>query len=402
MKFLERFGATSSRSGPGQILVMTGLMLAVIIGIVAIVVDAGFAWGQFRHTQNGTDAAAEAGALRLMQHLNGTAVVDDATVNAAVNEAGAANDVTIVEAYYTDMDGALLRSDGSTTTNPAEAARVGSGAIPPCAANCAGPDAAGVRATGSRVFGTYFARILGVDTLTTKRDATAVAGWVQEPCEDANGCPLIPVTVPVTIVSCNNQNRPVPEIDPVTGQPKPYLKYVHYTLPLCHSDPGNVGWLDWTPPAGGVSELAEEIRHPKPRTIVMPEWHFVTETGNVNASQVEDAINLYAGQIVFIPMFDSSCNIDPPGAAVDACPPPNVGGNGQNQWYHLPQFGAFLLDAPKGAFINGNNTADCTGSSGATSCLRGMFVDFQIGGTVGTDRPDDPNAAVFSGIQLIH
>ena len=37
-------------------------MLAVIIGIVAIVIDAGFAWGQFRHTQNGTDAAAEAGA----------------------------------------------------------------------------------------------------------------------------------------------------------------------------------------------------------------------------------------------------------------------------------------------------------------------------------------------------
>ena len=142
-------------------------------------------------------------------------------VNTAVNEAGARQrrDDRRGARRPTSTGALLRRADGnSTTTNPADAVRVGSG-HPTVRSDCAGPDAAGVKAIGSRVFGTYFARILGVDRSTTKRDATAVAG--PGTLRGREWRPLIPVTVPVTIVSCNNQNRPVPEIDPVTGQPKP-------------------------------------------------------------------------------------------------------------------------------------------------------------------------------------
>ncbi len=100
-------------------------------------------------------------------------------------------------------------------------------------------------------------------------------------------------------------------------------------------------------------------------------------------------------------MFDATCNMEPPGTGVGACPPPNVGGNGQNQWYHLDRFVAFLFEDPKGAFVNGNNKADCDTGNGATSCLKGMFVRFVgPGATVG---PAPGTAGPFSavGIQLI-
>ena len=402
---MKSFGIRASharRVADGQILVLAALLMFVIIAVVALVIDGGYAWGQQRATQNGTDASAEAGAAALMQHMISPASVSDSSVANAVQQTAAKNNVTVDAAFYTDIGGALLRPDGTTTTDPAQAAEVGGGSIPPCATNCAGPDASGVQASGSRGFSTFFARVIGVSSLTAGAHATAISGYVANPCEDLSGCPLVPVTVPVTVVTCDNQNRPVPMLD-ANGQPIPYVKNVHYTLPLCHTDPGNVGWLDWTPTAGGTSELAAAIENPEPRYIVMPEWYYVTETGNVNSRMVEDALNLYAGKVIFIPMFDSTCNVDPPGPGVDACPPPDVGGQGQNQWYHLPQFGAFLLDSPKGAYIQGNNSADCVDATGsaATSCLKGMFVDFQVGtGTVGATPPTG-SPSDFYGVQLI-
>lgn len=393
-----------SRAQRGQILLITSLLMITLLGMVAIVVDGGFAWGQMRRTQNGADAAAEAGAVQLMQHMNGNATVTDSTIATAVSQAASNNGVTVNAAYYTDTSGTLLRSDGSTTTATADAVRVGSGTIPRCNANCAGSDASGVRADTSRAFNTFFARVLGYTSLNAGANATAVSGYVTDACQTADGCPLLPVTVPVTVVTCDGQNNPVPQVDG-SGQPIPYMKYVHYTLPLCKNGPGNVGWLDWTPPGGGASEVADNISNPQARDITLPEWYYITETGNINSSQVDNALNAWSGKVVFIPMFDSTCNLDPPGPAVDACPPPNVGGNGQNQWYHLPQVGAFLLDYPQGAFITGNNRSECAGSGG-TSCLKGMFVDFQLSGTVGAAPPTCNNAQSVSctkyyGIQLI-
>lgn len=380
----------------GQVLVITGLGMFAMIAMVALIVDGGHAWTQQRDSQNASDASSEAGAIVLVGRLSqGPTGHQDSDVLTAMTSSAAANGVALDNGFYTDIAGNLLRPDGSTTTSESDAARVGDGLIPPCT-GCARNDAGGVKAVTSKTFETFFAQIIGVGNMRTQTNATAVSGYITNPCQTVDGCPLVPVTVPWDVVTCDGNNKA--DISATR-----YVKFVHYVLPLCQQSPGNVGWLDWVPPYGGTSELADEIANPTGRSLTIPEWYAVAETGNVNAAQVEDALNKYAGQPILIPMFDSTCNIDPPGPTVLACPPANVGGNGNNQWYHFPQIGAFQLDYPRGAWLNGNNSAVCNaaGGSGATSCLTGMFIDFTMEGTVGATPPAG-DTSTFYGIQLKH
>ena len=115
-------------------------------------------------------------------------------------------------------------------------------------------------------------------------------------------------------------------------------------VPLCKNGPGNVGWLDWTPTAGGTSELIDNITPPLSNPAIdLPSWQYITSTGNVNSKGVEDAINdNWKGKIVQIPQFDLRA-IRRRAAHSHGCPAGNVGGHGSNQWYHLPQFAAFQL-----------------------------------------------------------
>jgi hypothetical protein len=218
---------------------------------------------------------------------------------------------------------------------------------------------------------------------------------------------VLPVTVPLNGLTCDGSGNAVPS-NPVTEWP--YYN-ISITIPLCKNNPGNVGWLDWTPTAGGTSELITAIGPPTTNPLIgVPSWQYITSTGNVNSSGVEDALNYYATSQtpVLIPMFDSTCNTEPdppsPGLSdVERCPPANVGGNGSNQWYHVARFVSFLMDSPQGAFISGSNKPECQeNGNGATSCLKGQFVRFVTTGTVGPGPGTgqlDPNAAV--GIQLI-
>jgi hypothetical protein len=172
-----------------------------------------------------------------------------------------------------------------------------------------------------------------------------------------------------------------------------------------------VGWIDWTPTSGGTSELVDAILDPSGTPpIGLPSWQYVTETGNINAAQVEDALRTYDGDIVLIPLFDSTCDTEPAGDLVSDCPPANVGGNGQNQWYHFPEVAAVeLCDAsivgcprPHGACVNGQNRADCeVGGNGATSCLVGRFVNFIVEGTVTGPLAGTPGPSTVVIVQLV-
>ena len=82
----------------GQILVIVAVGMVVIIAMVGIVIDGGYAWGKQRETQNGADSASEAGAAVLAWNLaytsrGLTAPKGDGDVLAAVNAAGQANDI---------------------------------------------------------------------------------------------------------------------------------------------------------------------------------------------------------------------------------------------------------------------------------------------------------------------
>lgn len=383
----------------GQVLVIVAVGLVVIVAMVGLVIDGGYAWGKQRETQNGADAAAEAGAVVLMQRL-ATVPKTDLDVHNAVLAAGDANRIDPPDAWYTNISGSLLNSSGTIVANRSQAAMVGAGVIP--------PGASGVQAVGSQTFNTFLAGIIGFPHFTATAPATAVAGY-SGTCDSAAGCNLIPVTVPVTIVTCDGQNNPVP----AAGNPPPQWSVgtTISVVPLCKNGPGNVGWLDWTPPAGGTSELIQAILTPSNPAISWPGWYFVTSTGNVNSKGVEDALRTYDGKIVNFPQFDLTCDATPTGPLTTDCPAGHVGGNGQNQWYHVAAMGSFQFCVgtdsacaakgyTHGAYVNGMNKVPCNTGNGATACLIGRFTVVSFQGSV-TAAPGPVSQGASLTVQLI-
>ncbi len=103
----------------GQALALMVIALLALIAMTGLIVDGGNAWAQQRLTQNGTDSAAEAGAIVLVQYLSGTTTPAggwDAEVAAEANASAAANTVTLDEAWYTNVTGDLLTAGGAVTT----------------------------------------------------------------------------------------------------------------------------------------------------------------------------------------------------------------------------------------------------------------------------------------------
>jgi hypothetical protein len=345
--------------------------MAVLIGMVGLVIDVGLQWGANRGAQNGSDAAAEAGAVVLMEYMLGATRTGQDVLD-AVDAIAAANAIDVERVEYTDVDGAVI-------------SEVGSGSIP--------GGVQGVRVIGTRSHTTVFARVLGVDTLDVRTDATAVTGPT-EPCPPGDSCSLLPVTVPTTVVTCDGQNKSVPSDPPLgwTGPPDA----PEYIIPLCGNNPGSVGWIDWSPPAGGDSELAAEICDPE-TVITLPDWYYVTSTGNTNSNSVQTCFEKWVGTTIMFPLFEDTCRTDP-GDVTECNDPAPIGGI--NQWYYFPRAAAFALT---GVYIQGDNSDVCdpSGGNGATTCLVGSFVDTSIEGDVGVWTGDSGALSQFFSVQLI-
>ena len=360
---------STGKGEAGQVLALFAFGFLALVAGAALVLDGGNVYANHRISQNASDSAAEAGAVVLAERLGGATRTDNA-VRGAVNGVLSAMemDVNSSQAEYTDINGVRL------------GVLVGSmGNAPPP------PTAFGVAVDGDRDFGTFFARALGVNEFTATTHATAITGF-----GDVLAGDLLPVTPPVNIVTCDGQNDPVFEVPPA-----PWTGYQMYKVPLCKNGPGNVGWIDWTPPAGGTSELIDEILSSS-GSVDIPSWNYVTQTGNVNSKGVEDALRTYDGEVVYLPLFDATCNDTPTVLdLLEGCPAENVGGNGQNQWYHFPQVAAFQFcpgdpastesidqqfvadcaaaSMTHGAYVNGNNKTECDTGNGADVLPRGSF-----------------------------
>jgi len=410
-------------------------MLA-LIAMISVIVDGGNVWAQQRIVQNGADASAEAGAIVMARRfsliINGLPYDDavfDAQINSAIQASITANGLTGATAYYTDICGIPLRPNGtgalnSGTEDLASAAVVGQGTIPTSAAtspDCpnlqVGPPA-GVMVIGQKNVGTYLAGAVGISAIPVGTRATAVTGYLQDYCDSTqgNGCKLLPVTVPVDVLTCDNHNNPQS-----TGTPWVYGPI--YKVPLCQNGPGNVGWIDWNGGGGGTPEIIDSVNTPNNPNINLPSWQQVAETGNVNSAGLETALRNYDGKVVLIPQFDLTC--DPgnahavPDSTVPAintgpnygCPAGGLGGNGTNQWYRMPSFAFFqfctitdpecvAVGANHGAYTNGSNSV-CDSGNGATSCLIGRFVDVVASGTVGPCVGGGIAGNKTVGVQLI-
>jgi Flp pilus assembly protein TadG len=427
----------------GQALVIMVAIMLLSMGLLAVIIDGGNVLTQQRVAQTGADSTAEAGAIVLASRLAGVpepAGGWDALVASKVAESAAANRITVNAAYYTDICGIPLRVDGSAalkgdgTENLSAAAQVGRGSLPggtattpDCPSLSVGP-VAGVLVVGNLDVKAYVARSIGIPSFTVSTNATSVSGYLQGFCAASEGvwCAVLPVTIPVNTVTCDGQGNLVP------GDTYwPWNTVV--TVPLCKSSPGNVGWLDWTPPGGGANELVCEIINPNNPAVRLPSWQYVTSTGNVNGGNtcvdnetgivydgVEQAVRKYDGTQVLIPQFDMNCRTSNSQPDPDSEPPaintapnfgcPNLpgGGTGQNLWYRMPSFAFFQLCDPSipecggryGAYMSGSNAAQCNTGNGATSCLVGKFVDILASGTVGAGvGAGTGNKAI--GVQLI-
>lgn len=362
-----------SSSESGQVLVIVGAGLLAMVAMVGLVIDAGHAWAQQRDSQNSSDSAAEAGALLLAENLPFLAVDppqsvpnQNEDVASAVVAAAVANNVDIEEAWYTGffgdrVGGAPLIGTGALT-----------GASPPPA------DADGVEVTSAKTFDTFLAGMFGMPEWTARTRGTAIAGYPTTISQN-----VLPVTFPLTITTCTNNNKVLE--DPTAQQ---WVPDTNYLVPLCSADPGNVGWLDWDPSppdlsecsqGNGAAELECAILTPDNPEITTPDWYFVASTGNVSAPKIEDALNSYANnpsdQVVIIPIFDATCQDDP-----SENDPTKTGkgdcltgeGNGQNQYYHLAGWAGFDIEWVD---LNGGPST-CGSGNGSTGCFYGQFRYF--------------------------
>jgi hypothetical protein len=390
----------------GQTLVIFAGGLVAFLGMVGLVIDGGNAFAQQRRTQNGADAAAEAGTTELARRALGVppATTWDQQVADAINASAQYNDLTIVGVpQYTDFDGNPLGP-------------VGSG-IP--------TDASGVAVNGERSFRTYFAGVLGMSSWKASASATARTGFIKT--VSANG--LLPVTFPVLLTQCQNGGDPLvnPEYG-AGGHSWPYGAANRVALPLCANGPGNVGWIDWTPTMGGASEVAASILNPNSTAVTVPKWHYVAQTGAVTS--LDPAMDYWEGSDIYLPIFyvepdivgtpeDESligtCDTEPLGnkTSINDCPAGHTGGNGANQWYYLVTFASFRL---QNSFIQGNHHTECNDPSLASTatynaggvnagqqidnCLIGYFnEEVVVGGEVTLDPPS--TSFEMRGVQLI-
>ena len=230
----------------GQTILVAALAMVALLTMVGLIVDGGFALANQRRNQNAVDAAANAGAVLLMENLpfglsGQPQPRTDADVDSAVVATAVANgvDAATVVAYYTNWEGDQ-DIDSDPVTPPVEVGSLGAGAYPP-------PEAFGVEAEGSMTFGTFFAGIAGFTNLSTAARATAVTGTAPGICSASEDCGFIPVTFPTSLTWCDGSNKQD------WGSGGPYSTTTNpvfaneITIPLCGTEAGSVGWLDILP-----------------------------------------------------------------------------------------------------------------------------------------------------------
>jgi len=359
------------RGQRGQILVIATLAMIAMVAGGALVLEGGNAAAQQRASQNGADAAANAGATVLAENLAGN-VRTDGQVLARVNVVAAQNGLGSPGGWYTNFSGQMLSPAGLVVTDPATAAAVGDGVIP--------SGARGVRIHGTRTFGTTLGRVIGFDTISASAEATAITGPL-------TGGQFLPVVFPINIVDCEtNGDLGTGEDKWTLSQPGDPPVGQEYIVPLCKTGGGSFMVLDLD---GTKNNCDDEVAN-----AVTVQWdtfpvYVDSDNGNNCAKPLADEVNKLRGKVVLVPVCDDEC----------------VTSNGSNAQYHIVKVAAFYLDFMEDS--NDPNNSVCSGNgttlipiagNGSSSCLGGWFVRYITVGPVGGGPVGASDAL---GIQLI-
>lgn len=387
-------GRSGRRDGErGQILPLTVLSMVVILAMLGLLVDGGIAFAHQRQAQNGADAAANAGGVVLAQWVtNRSGALQDAAVLTAISSSATSNGLEGATAEYTN---ALGQTIGVTV------GQAPGGSIPNAAR--------GVRVGGGRTGEVTFAHVIGFSSITASADATAVVGKLAG-CQVASPCNILPVTFPVSVDTCTTPHQtyfppgnpgggggttwPLTPLDQAVS---PAGDATMVNVALCTNASGSVGWLDLR---SGLN-LQQEISTPYPGQLNLPDW-FQTKTGNVNS--VQNELDAYNGKVVLIPLWTDLCR-SYPGSPTAQCSDPQPP-NGNNLWYHIPQFVAFKIYR---TYVQANNIAQCStlpgqppvvnATSGFIGCFKGWFTQIITQGPISLDS--DPQAGDSVGLTLI-
>ena len=139
----------------GQILVLFVSSLLVMLLVVGLVIDVGYAYAKSRGTQNAADFAAMAGTRIIGEELTGNAANGTAAnVTAAIQASLATNGATLDRAEYVDGTGATLGDVVGAATIP-------SGAV-------------GVVVNAKITWRPFFLGIMGVNSWSAGSAATAI------------------------------------------------------------------------------------------------------------------------------------------------------------------------------------------------------------------------------------
>lgn len=242
------------RREEGQTLVVAILALVALLGVLALAIDGGYAYSQRRQMQNAADAAAMAGAWRL-------AMVGSGQIDSAV-------------AQYATANGA--DSYGWTM-----------------------PDSRTVRVTTQVTFDTFFARLLGLNSMTASAESEATAGAISRAGN------LLPMTI----------------------EEEPFVVGQSYTIwDNAQEAPGGFGWVDWNGVPVGNPELADNICNPDNSGAWDIGAWLPSGPGVENSAAVRQCLNTWLGSEVTIPIYD------------------DVQGNGANARYRISGFARFVLE----------------------------------------------------------
>lgn len=159
------------RNQSGAVAILAAVALPVLTGIGALSVDAAFVFSAQRALQASTDAAALAGAQVIG---TGGTVVTEATAYSATGTLNANANLTSVTVATTLKCYTSIGLACSTNQTPSCAA---------ASANCAGTNGAnGIQVVQTAQVPTFFARILGINTVNIAATASAsMRGGVPTP-----------------------------------------------------------------------------------------------------------------------------------------------------------------------------------------------------------------------------